>query len=1274
MERHIYKIQMKGVHFNVKFMRRGLAFMLAALLILPTLPASAEEPASLKPEVTQGIQTNTDEKSAPLNTDNSGTESQPAEEGKEVPADAEKKDENKQEELPKATPSNVSPAGEEPDKTDLEGEVRFNTGNHEWSIVDKEAFDKGTGDGYFEDDGSYTINIPEENPFFPYEVQFTYQDKVTNEWFMTPDDSVQIGDRTFYVSASFDDTAVTQMSLDVAGDTVVVYPEAKEFTNDGDGTMPASLLPLTERYLTADLSGYTPVELSMVSLDSVFTGSNQLKDTDKVAWAYNDDDNYIVSTKNSKIDLSLSTSSGHSIWQMIVGDGTQLNNQNVRNIVGLTVTNSSSWLTPVVYVQNASGVRTNVLVSGSNYYDYNSRDDRHFNISIPESKIGNETQAYVKLDVNKSVFNSTDYDHCKIYEGRFADAEKAALGTDITAKLCSPNMTQINAGYPLKGYVDHWITMVAYDANNRVIGCLPFYLDLLIEDDSNWIYANWLFERTNSGRQIVGDYRSYEDINGHEGHTEVLYKGYAANAAYYQTMTYYQGGKSNSSAVTAAYAGNFSSIKEATIKKATDIKATLFSNDYNTAGYKADYSKGVEFTIFVGADGAANQEVYHYYVKTKVGNREKKEYLLSETSVRFSGLLDSSGAEIPAYIVDYDEDSYADFNYLTILVGQDTDITNIAPVFTASDGVNLYATGSKTAEISGKSIHNFSNGAVQYTASAEDGAGSRNYWLQVVKATNGAGWLYVNSLADSNSNTTKEGGVTRSTREVMMDGYHKYQHDILLANMGTEELPSLSVELSSSVLELDKYWTLSGGQGLSGFSTTEKDNATRHGEIPNLAKIRVKAKDGVAKGTDISGTLTIKCGGNTLMVLNLTGMIGDPCIVTDNIPQAVKYVPYGTMIQNNNKYNWNKITYYLVEGSTLPKGMNVKPNGEIYGVPTEAGSFEFTVHMTNSASDFSNDEKTYVLTVLENTDANVDAATDTGYNLTERIQDIYLGKLPSESDKRLEALNKALQKLAEESQTMVSQGQYVEFVDIFLDGKKLSEGTDYTSNSGSTRITIAGETLAGGDIGTHTLGIEFRTGDDQTLKRAAQNYRILAEDDPNKKSSGGSGSSSGSSGGHGGEDSPNYATVVMRLVDASGQAMPGVTLELHSTPKVTKTDQNGIAVFYGVESGRHTIFVKDRNGNVMASKDFEVLFGDTTLLNGDQIIIKKGAASTLNMQLDGNTLVFLSLQEGDVYQVVPARTGDDRDSGIWLIRWLVFAGIGAGLYWWYDKRKKQFNN
>lgn len=114
-------------------------------------------------------------------------------------------------------------------------EVQFNTGNHVYKVVNATASGNVVGDGCFGEDGSYTINIPEANPFFPYEVQFTYKGETVNKWFMAPDDSVEVGEHTFYVSAYFDNTAVTQMSLDVAGDRVVVYPEEKEFTDDGDG-------------------------------------------------------------------------------------------------------------------------------------------------------------------------------------------------------------------------------------------------------------------------------------------------------------------------------------------------------------------------------------------------------------------------------------------------------------------------------------------------------------------------------------------------------------------------------------------------------------------------------------------------------------------------------------------------------------------------------------------------------------------------------------------------------------------------------------------------------------------------------------------------------------------------------------------------------------------------------------------------------------------------------------------------------------------------------
>lgn len=253
-----------------------------------------------------------------------------------------------------------------------------------------------------------------------------------------------------------------------------------------------------------------------------------------------------------------------------------------------------------------------------------------------------------------------------------------------------------------------------------------------------------------------------------------------------------------------------------------------------------------------------------------------------------------------------------------------------------------------------------------------------------MKATNGAGQLYINSLNDKESNTHVKDGVIYSTREVMLDGYHDYVHDIWLANMGTEPITALSAELVSDGVVLDEYWTLNGDYDLAGFSTTKTDAS--YGELPNLAKIRIKAKDSKARGEEVSGTLTIKSGDKTLMVLTLTGVIGDPTIITKEIPEAVKYVPYGTMIQNNNKYSWNKVKY-SIENGKLPAGMELKPNGEIYGVPRESGEFTFTVYMSNSNYSFKGSAATYTLVIKENTDANVDAATDDGYELTQKIEE-----------------------------------------------------------------------------------------------------------------------------------------------------------------------------------------------------------------------------------------------------------------------------------------------
>ena len=573
-------------------------------------------------------------------------------------------------------------------------------------------------------------------------------------------------------------------------------------------------------------------------------------------------------------------------------------------------------------------------------------------------------------------------------------------------------------------------------------------------------------------------------------------------------------GKQNNAAVTAAFEGRYASISEAQTAGSMDVKDDLFRLN-GKEGYKADYSQGVDFTIFVGNDGDLNQEIYHYTVKTVEGQTTKPNYFSNSTSVDFTGLNDQDGNFVAVQFIQPTEDSYAEFNYLTITVFDDTDLSNIAPCFRTDSGVSLYAENGNSKEVSGQSYHDFSNGPVQYTAVAEDGKASKNYWLQVVKRTSGNN-LYVNSLADTQAKTVNQNGVIYSIREVMLDGYHNYYHDIVLANMGTQSIPNLKVELNSDQVVLDQYWTLSGNYELSPLGY---DNSTGTVKAENLAKIRLKSKDGVEAGTNVSGTVTIKSGETALMVLTLTGMVGDPSITTKDIPAAVKYVPYGTVIQNNNKYSWNKTSYTMVSG-TLPAGMTIRENGEIYGVPQETGEFTFTVRMNNSESSFKSDEATYTLKVLDNTNENVENATDSGYEFRERLSNIVLGATGADSQK------------------FVSIGELDEFQALYLDGQELTKGSDYSAERGSTRITISTQTLSRGGKGSHTIALEFRQKDTDTLKRAAQNY-IVSDQNTNS----GNNNSNGNSGNSGNQTSGN-----------SGSSNSGSSNSGSSTSNVTGTN------------------------------------------------------------------------------------------------------------------------
>lgn len=1092
-------------------------------------------------------------------TEENGTEASEETES----AEAEETTEETTEELTEGTTEETTETMTEETETEVktvpDEEILVNTGKHAYSIVGREDFQKyELGDDCFEEDGSYTIKIPEKDPFFPYEVQFSYGDEVTEEWFMTPDDSVEINGHEFFVSAEFSGEVITQMNLNVAGESVVVYPEEKEFT-DEEGITPLSLLPLKRDYLNVYLRGFSPIELARVKMESVFAGQREIKDTDKIVWKYQNDykDGYEISSPGDEINLSYYTSEGGTTWEMIVGEADQLAGSNIRYEIRIYTTDSSEWLKPVVHVQDADGVRKQIDVGEACYDDrYYTEDSgfRRYNRRCggrvsTEAIAGKEK--FISLNIDNSLFSKTRISSVRIFKGVQSE-EEVMPGEDITDQI-------IGQGIPVQDdryYFDEDLFLTGLDSSGNVIASLP--LELYIYNDTTSTFTGishyWQAKDKEEWTSELFDTRHTE--NEKDGCTYVvrsLYKGISASTLCRVEFDYVENGTTDDTKVTAAYVGKYNTIAEAQAAGAVDIKDTL-----SYPGYEADYSQGIYFTFFIGKDGS-EQKKYYMNCKVKEGNTEKPGTPLnSGTTAYFNGLYDRNGTWVSCYCVDREEDSYAEYNYLTILVGKDTDLTALAPVFSVADKGHLYAAGSNSPEVSGKSYHDFSQGPVQYTASAEDGKNAKNFWLHVVKTEEGTGQLYINSLSDGNAETKVENGTVYSSREIMMDSYHGNIHDILLVNKGTQAIDGILVELSSDTVELDKYWTLTGNHELSAF---DKKNIRE----PNLAKIRLRAKkpdtsgNHAGKDTEISGTLTVKSGNSILMVLNLTGWLGDPEIITNDIPHAVKYVPYGAMLQNNNKYSWNKPEYRKVSGK-LPKGMVLKSNGEIYGVPRETGEFEFTVEMENTSHEFPSSQKTFILTVLENTDANVDASTDQGYNLTQRIQDISLD--------------------ATESQTVVSQGVYDEFVDVYLDGKKLTEGEDYTSESGSTRITIRSQTLKASNVtGTHTIGIEFRTEGTDILKRAAQNYEVGGGSGNQDGGNSGSGNNE-NSGNHDNDndDSDDGGSGVLPEINA-GTATPAQGAVIGQTDGMT-TEQvgetalpdlegvnNGIVAYYTVQRG-----------------------------------------------------------------------------------------------------------
>jgi surface protein len=430
--------------------------------------------------------------------------------------------------------------------------------------------------------------------------------------------------------------------------------------------------------------------------------------------------------------------------------------------------------------------------------------------------------------------------------------------------------------------------------------------------------------------------------------------------------------------------------------------------------------------------------------------------------------------------------------YQTLFINDsDTDLANLIPTFEG----DCWILGPGGQLISGQTVQDFSKGGITYLPYFHIPSGGHPivdwvYTVTFAKKESGPK-LFVNGPAE---------------REIFLTDYFQNQHDILIANVGDAQLTGIKAELLDAVnVKLDDSRPVESS--LAAFGKVPGQGQEASDVMSNLGKVRL-VPDGEG---EISGTLKITADGQEPVYIVLTGYSSNPKITTTTTEMnmddviRVKYVPYSYTVETNNEYEWNRVTF-SIESGELARGLQMYPaTGEIYGVPLEAGEFQITVKATFSRPEFLPSYAQLTLIVKDNTDGNVNVATDPGYDLVQQVQDIVLGTLSGGS------------------QTMVSLGDYAEFRAVYLDGEKLIEGEDYYSEAGSTRVTVQTQTLTGKGAGTHTLGIEFRTQENK-MKRAAQNYTVAQTgDDAADDGSGNGGDNGGSpSGGDAGPDDGLY--------------------------------------------------------------------------------------------------------------------------------------------------------
>ena len=831
---------------------------------------------------------------------------------------------------------------------------------------------------------------------------------------------------------------------------------------------------------------------------------------------------------NPVLDLTSPEGISNYTKELIVGKDGPLNANNIRYSIDVYVSDTSSYLIEYeLYKQDEDGNRTKVEPA-----DVINAETRTF--IVPDHQVGDEYYLGMKMDcirpdidVEVRVVSSSNYNGDVITEQVL---NKDMSKKDMGYKSTYDSLDQLSSSDYFKNLKFFKIIFRDPENPDNIYG--ENNTKINVTNDRSFVNCE-LYQRGDDEKKNPVLWESNDAVLEQFGNEEkvlapVYRKSFMVNQDidvrddFYIVMDAHGEAWKDEDAnsyVVKAVEGKYNAISSTSLL--VDIKETLIpeknKKDNIEDGYKISFDSEEEhkyFTIFFKKVGNESDETFDdsntkaWIIDVSIRKYDPqfdmnyiKEYTAApiigqkDPWFRTVGVEDKKGNtyENKVYIVEngnrYNMDTYYGYGYQTLFINNsDIDLSELKPKFEFANSNRLYAITDTNDLVNQNHVRNFDEVNQQYSVIFDnDNSKTRNYWITFKKLSNNGSELYVYGPKD---------------REVLLNDYFEYKHDILIANIGNEPLKNIKAELiNAKNVKLDQYWSVNSST-LAPLTTTEK--STEYGELSNITKIRL-ISDGDGK---VQGVLKITADGQQPVEISLNGTAKIPEINTVKLKDAVKYVPYQQIISTDNIHDNIRTEFKISEGS-LPTGIELnKSTGELYGVPQDVGEYKFKIKATfyvENSQIGERESQELTIKVNDNTNKNVFDSSD--YDDPEHDYKIKQSIGIEDGDGTHNYLLNT-EDIPNEGVVFTSYGDYSEFKTdnneemqgkVWLNGEELKQDEDYDSESGSTKITIKKKTF---DEKTrkndkNTIAIEFRKRDESSkesksdMRKTAQNFRLV---------------------------------------------------------------------------------------------------------------------------------------------------------------------------------------